>query len=77
MSERTPETPGPTVEGKSAAGPGTTLAERQKAQLAAIRAARSELAKTQRQRRAHPWRSRDPYRNAVPGARKLPPGGET
>jgi transcriptional regulator with XRE-family HTH domain len=52
------------------------LAERQKEQLAAIQAARSALAKGQRQRRARPWQGRDPYRNAVPGARKLPPERE-
>jgi hypothetical protein len=54
---------------------GSTLAERQKEQLAAIQAAQSALAKGQRQRRARPWQGRDPYRNAAPGARKLPPDG--
>jgi transcriptional regulator with XRE-family HTH domain len=71
-----PRTPGPSA-GEPAGGPGTkTLAERQKEQLAAIQAARSALAKGQRNNRARPWQGRDPYRNAVPGARKLPPERE-
>jgi hypothetical protein len=38
-------------------------------------AALSAKAKGQRQQRARPWTKRDPYRKAVPGGRKPPPGG--
>jgi hypothetical protein len=69
--------PGPAVAGKTAAGPGDqpealSGEEGRKAWQAAL----SAKAKTQRQRRARPWVGRDPLRKAVPGARKLPPGGE-
>jgi len=74
------EAPGPGVDEKPAPGSGAstgkTLAERQKQQLAAIRAARSAHAKGKRNQRARPWQGRDPYRKAVPGGRKMPPGGE-
>lgn len=43
---------------------------------AAWQAALSANAKGQRNRRARPWTKRDPYRKAVPGGRKPPPGGE-
>jgi hypothetical protein len=39
----------------------------------AIAAAQAALNKAKRNRRARPWVERDPYRNAVPGARKMPP----
>jgi hypothetical protein len=42
----------------------------------ALKAAQSARARTQRQQRARPWTKRDPYRKAVPGGRKPPPGGE-
>jgi hypothetical protein len=42
----------------------------------AIAAAQAALNKAKRNRRARPWVGRDRYRNAVPGVRKMPPGGE-
>jgi len=41
----------------------------------AYKAANSAKAKGQRNQRARPWTKRDPYRKAVPGGRKPPPGG--
>jgi hypothetical protein len=38
----------------------------------AIAAAQAALSKAKRNRRARPWAGRDPYRNAVPGVRKMP-----
>ena len=69
--------PGPAVgREEPAAGPGDqpealSGEEGRKAWQAAL----SAKAKTPRQRRARPWQGSDPLRKAVPGARKLPPGG--
>ena len=66
--------PGPVVAGKTAAGPGDqpealSGAEARKA----IARAQAALNKAKRNRRARPWQGRDRFRNAVPGARKMPP----
>ena len=65
--------PGPVVGGKPAAGPGASPealsgAEGRKAWAKAI------STKNAAQRRGRHRRSSDPLRNAVPGARKMPPG---
>ena len=39
-------------------------------------AALSASAGARRNQRDRPWSRRDPLRNAVPGARKMPPGGD-
>ena len=64
--------PGPVVGGKPAAGPGASPealsgAEGRKAWAKAI------STKNAAQRRGRHRRSADPLRNAVPGARKMPP----
>ena len=67
--------PGPVVGGKPAAGPGASPealsgAEGRKAWAKAI------STKNAAQRRGRHRRSSDPLRNAVPGARKMPPGSK-
>lgn len=56
--------------------PGAAQAQGDAEGRKAWQAALSAQAKAQRQQRGRPWARRDPYRKAVPGARKLPPGGE-
>ena len=68
--------PGPVVGGKPAAGPGASPealsgAEGRKAWAKAI------STKNAAQRRGRHRRSSDPLRNAVPGARKMPPGSKS
>jgi hypothetical protein len=73
-----PDVPGAPVPGEVRADPlGTTSGALKGAGWRkAAKAGKSAQAKAQRLRAHAPRRSADPYRNAVPGARKLPPGGE-
>jgi hypothetical protein len=65
--------PGPAVGGEPVAGPGATLAETQRRQLAQIAAARATLARNRRNRRARPWQGRNRFSDTVPGVRVMPP----
>jgi hypothetical protein len=59
-----------------ASGPATSTAKERAEQRKAWGAAISARNATQRRQRAVPRRTKDPYSRAVPGAVKLPPGGQ-